>query len=90
MRKYYLSSEDGGIAWDKTYSLVFTFDAQMRVLIVKEFEQPYKTPDVEEVQPKDFDRHTVRGIPLREIVLNKLDEILPKFPSEGVKPGIRN
>jgi hypothetical protein len=83
LRKYQLASEDGGMAWDKTYSLVFTHNAEMRVLVVKQFEQPFKTPDVDEVEPKDFSRYAVGGRSLKDLVLQKLHELLPKTPAKS-------
>ena len=88
LRKYRLVSEDGGMAWDQTYSLVFTFDGQMRVLVVKQFEQPYKTPDIHELAPSEFGRYSVNGTSLKDIVLAKLDEILPQPPPEKLPPGV--
>ena len=88
LRKYFLASEDGGIAWDKSYSLVFSFDGHMRVLVIKQYEQPYKTPDVEEIDPESFDRLKIDGVSLKEIVLSKLNDILPIPPSEKLPPGV--
>ena len=76
LRKYHLASEDGP-AWDKSYSLIFTQEGTMFVRMIKDFEQPYKTPDVEEIEPVHFAKILVNGTILSELVARKLDEILP-------------
>ncbi len=75
IREYFLASEDGGIAWDKTYKLVFTSEGQMFVQVVKQFEQIHKTPDIDEIQPVDFAKYLVNEIPLTDLVAKKLDEV---------------
>jgi hypothetical protein len=77
LRQFSLASEDGGIAWDKTYRLVFTTDGRMFVRVVKDFEQPYKTPDIDEIYPPEFPKIIVNGTPLNQLVARKLQEILP-------------
>ena len=49
----------------------------MFVWMIKDFEQPYKTPDVEEIEPAHFAKFIVKGTTLSELVARKLDEILP-------------
>jgi hypothetical protein len=77
LRQFSLASEDGGIAWDKTYRLVFTTDGRMFVRVVKDFEQPYKTPDIDEIYPPEFPKTIINGTPLSQLVAHKLQEILP-------------
>lgn len=77
LRRYYLASEDGGMASDTSYSLIFTTDGHLFVRVVKDFEQPYKTPDIREILPAAFSTTTVNGISLSELVAKKLSEILP-------------
>lgn len=81
LRQFYLTTEDGGIGWDRNYYLVFTRGGGMFVRTIKEYEQPYKTPDIHEIPPADFKTHTVSGTSLDQLVARKLDEILPK-PNE--------
>lgn len=76
-RRFIVGSEDGGIGWDKTYWLIFTDKGEMVVRTIKDYSQDYKTPDVDEIEPKDFDKFTVNGISLRLLVLEKLQKILP-------------
>lgn len=83
IRQYSLASEDGGIAWDKNYKLIFTGDGQMFVRSIKQYEQIYKTPKIQDIQPADFNRNSVGGVILSELVANKLEEILPPEPSKG-------
>ena len=80
IRQYYLASEDGGIASDTSYHLVFTADGRMFVRSVKDYEQPYKTPDIHEIFPPAFPTTTVNGTSLAQLVAQKLQEILPKNP----------
>jgi len=77
IRKYYLTSEDGGLAWDKHYTLAFGGDGQMFVQVIKQYEQPYKTEDINEIQPDDFVKVKINGELLSALVVKKLDEILP-------------
>jgi len=78
LRVYFLTTEDGGLAWDKSYYLVFTNDGCMFVRTVKDYEQPYKTPDIHEIYPPDFKTVILGGTPLDHIVAKKLQEILPQ------------
>ena len=68
------------MAWDRTYRLVFTNDGRMFVRVVKDFEQPYKTPDIHEIFPEDFAKTIIAGTALSELVARKLKEILPAQP----------
>ena len=76
IRKYHLATEDGGIAWDKFYQLVFTKSGKMSVRVVKEFEQAFKSPDVIEVTQEQFSDFTVNGRLLADLVAAKLEEVL--------------
>ena len=78
IRQFYLASEDGGIASDTSYYLVFTTDGRMFVRSVKDFEQPYKTPDIHEIFPPAFPTITINGTSLAQLVAKKLQEILPQ------------
>jgi hypothetical protein len=77
MRKYYLTSEDRGVAGDTGYALVFTDRGEMVVQVTKRHEQQYKPPDIHEIPARDFANTTVNGRPLLKIVIQKLNEILP-------------
>lgn len=77
LRQFHLTSVDGGMAWDMNYNLVFASDGRMFVRIAKTFEQPYTTPDIHEIDPRDFSKISVEGVPLHQIVARKLNEILP-------------
>lgn len=80
LRQFKLASEDGGIAWDKIYCLVFTTNGQMFVRVIKEYEQPYKTPDIYDIYPTEFQNTKINGILLSKLVADKLQEILPQQP----------
>lgn len=81
IRQYSLASEDSA-AWDKTYKLVFTEEGEMFVRLIKQYEQIYKTPDIQDIQSSEFDKFIVSGKQLRELVADKLRAILlPESPS---------
>ena len=77
LRNYHLASENGGIARDKSYRLFFTGDGRMFVRVIKQFEQPCKTPDIDEIDPPHLAKIIVSGTLLSELVARKLDEIPP-------------
>ncbi len=86
LRNYHLASEDGGIAWDKSYTLIFTRNGRMFVRVIKQFEQAYKTPDIDEIEPQDFPEIIVNRTTLSELVARKLDEILPADATSAISP----
>jgi hypothetical protein len=55
----------------------------MFVRSVKDYEQPYKTPDIHEIFPSDFKSVVVNGTSLDQIVARKLKEILPQRNEAG-------
>jgi hypothetical protein len=77
LRQFYLTTEDGGIGWNKTYHLVFTAGGGMFVRVVKDFEQPNKTPDIHEIYPPDFAKTVIAHTPLDHLVAKKVQDILP-------------
>ena len=77
VRCYAVASADGGIGWDETYNLIFTDKGELVVRVIRDYSQDYKTPDVREIEPKDFAAVKVGGVSLRDLVLKKLAEILP-------------
>ena len=78
VRHFHLATVDGGMAWDQTYWLVFTKDGRMFVRVVKDFEQPYKTPNIHEIYPEEFSKIFIDGTPLSDLVARKFEEILAK------------
>ncbi len=77
LKRYILGSIDGGIAWDESYALVFTEKGEMVVRVTRDYSQDYKTPDVREIEPADWDALLIGGESLRILVVKKLREILP-------------
>ena len=77
IRQYPLAFEDGGLAWDQSYKLVFTLSGLMFVRAIKHYEQVHKTPDIRDFQPAEFDQIVVNGEQLGNLVAKKLQEILP-------------
>lgn len=77
IRKYYLATEDGGLAWDKHFTLTFSDEGLIFVQVIKQYEQAYKTEDICYIQPNDFSKVTVNGELLCTLVAKKLDELLP-------------
>ena len=78
LRRYYLTSEDRGIAGDTEYALVFTARGEMVVRVTIRHEQQYKTPDIHDIAARDFASTIVNRVPLLQIVIEKLNELLPK------------
>ncbi len=48
----------------------------MFVRVIKQYEKPYKTADIDDIEPARFAEITVDGMMLSELVAKKLDEIL--------------
>jgi hypothetical protein len=42
---------DNGLAWDKSYTMVFTTEGRMFVRTIKQYEQPYKNSEVDDIEP---------------------------------------
>lgn len=77
LRRYYLISEDGGAAGDVSYALIFTTTGEMVVRVTKHHAQQYKAPEIHDVSAREFLRVTIGGKSLQELIVRKLDEILP-------------
>lgn len=77
LRSYYLTSEDRGTAGDTRYMLVFTTRGELVVRMTKSRDHQYGSPDVQDIPARDFSRVTVAGRSLLQLVLHKLNEILP-------------
>jgi hypothetical protein len=80
-----VSSPGGDTIW---YSLIFDEKGNMAVEQHHDFNQPYKNDRVTDLPPENWDNFQVNGVPLRQLVINKLKEILPKpEPSRScIKP----
>ncbi|HUA67401.1 MAG TPA: hypothetical protein VMA13_02530 [Candidatus Saccharimonadales bacterium] len=72
IRKYQLTSE-----WETDYTLIFDDNGKMFVNEYKDFEQPYKNPRSMDIPPENFGNFTVNGKTLKELVVKKLEQILP-------------
>jgi hypothetical protein len=59
------------------YTLVFNEQAEMVVEEYRDYNQPFNEDRVTLIRPEKFDEYTVNGISLRQLVLKKLEEILP-------------
>lgn len=71
-----MTTEDGGLAWDKHFTLAFSDEGLMFVQVVKQYEQAYKTENTYEIQPNEFSKVSVNGESLSALVAKKLDELL--------------
>jgi len=80
-----VSSPGGTTVW---YSLIFDEKGNMAVEQYHDFSQPYKNDRTTDIPPENWGNHEVNGVPLRQLVINKLKEILPKpEPSRScIKP----
>jgi hypothetical protein len=77
LRKYHLDSirKPGGLRiW---YYLVFCKTVGMFVEETYDFDLPYKNHKVNSIRPEDFDKYELNGKLLRQLVAEKLVEILP-------------
>ena len=78
MRYYGLAFEEHNVQDDKSFALVFDDSGQMFVRVRYSSNKDYGSKASEEkIYPKDFAEHTADGKPLRELVIKKLQEILP-------------
>jgi hypothetical protein len=77
LRKMFIGSEDtsGSVIF---FSLAFTLDGQMVVVRKKDYDQQYTTPDISEIEPKEFHKFNVDGVPLTRLVVEHLEKIIPK------------
>jgi hypothetical protein len=70
-----VSSPGGTTVW---YSLIFDEKGNMTVEQHHDFDQPFKKDRVQDLPPDKWDNFIVNGVPLRELVIKKLKEILHK------------
>lgn len=70
-----INKSGGTVIW---YSLIFNERGEMVVEEYCDLDQPYKNDRVTDITPDKFDSYQVNGVPLRELVIKKLKEILPK------------
>jgi len=75
LRTYHLGSS-GGLT-DHSYDLVFTDGGEMFVQETIDYEQPYKKDGGGPLKAEHMPRVRVNGVPLLELVVKKLSEILP-------------
>jgi hypothetical protein len=72
IRKYHLTSK-----WETDYTLIFDDDGKMFVNEYKDFEQPYKKPRSTDISPENFANMKLEGQTLKELIVKKLEQILP-------------
>jgi hypothetical protein len=72
IRKYHLTSKQ-----ETDYTLIFDDDGKMLVNEYKDFEQPYKNPRSTNIPPDNFGNFMVEGQSLKDLVMKKLEHILP-------------
>jgi hypothetical protein len=70
-----IAHEDGGLAWNRTYYLVLTDTGTFAIRAIQSYEQPYKTPDVAEIEPAAFGSTKINGVALREILIENLRKL---------------
>ena len=78
-------SSGGATVW---YSLIFKENGNIAVEQHRDLNQPHRKDKVTDLLPESWDNIKVNGIPLRELAIKKLKEILPKpEPSKScIKP----
>lgn len=72
-----ISQPGGTIIW---YTLIFNERGELAVEEYYDLDQPYKNDRSTDISPENFDKYQVNGVPLRELVIKKLKEILPPPP----------
>ena len=60
------------------YVLVFTERGEMLVEESRTYNHPFNNDTLLEIHPEQFENHTIAGVPLRQLVIKKLEEILPE------------
>ena len=76
LASYYVDSAGGG-GTTICYALVFDEHGEMLVEEHRRYE-PFQQDGVSLIRPAEFDNYTIAGAPLRQLVLRKLQEILPE------------
>lgn len=75
LASYYIDSAGGG-GTTICYALVFDEQGEMLVEEHRRHE-PFQQDSLSQIRPAQFDNFTIAGVPLRQLVLKKLQEILP-------------
>jgi len=77
LASYYVDSAGGAGGTNISYTLVLTERGEM---VVEEHRsnKPFGEDRVLEIRPEQFDNYTIAGVPLRQLVTKKLQEILPE------------
>jgi len=79
LRFYGLAFEEHQVQDDKSFALVFDESGEMYVRVRYSSNKDYGSRTSEEkIFPKDFAKQIADGHPLQELVIKKLEEILPK------------
>jgi len=79
LRYYGLAFEEHEVQDDKSFALVFDESGEMFVRVRYSSNKDYGSRSREEhIYPKDFHSHIADGKTLQALVLDKLQEILPK------------
>ena len=66
------------MSWDLNYYLIFTTDGRTVVRSIKSFEQPYRTPDIQEYGETDLEKVVLAGKTLTALVEEKIKAIPPE------------
>jgi len=77
IREYPIGSETkpgGDTIW---FTLIFDEQGEMYVEMCHDFNQPAKNDKMTHLRAENFDKFTVNGVSLRQLVVRKLSEILP-------------
>ena len=79
MRWYSLAFEEHDVQDDASFALVFSDTGQMYVRVRYSSNKDYGSKATEEkIYPHDFEKHSANGKPLLDLVVQKLESILPK------------
>lgn len=78
LASFHVDSIGGSSGTTINYSLVFNERGEMLVEECRTFDDPFQADTVLQIGPKQFDNYTIERMPLRELVIKKLEQILPE------------
>ena len=78
LASFHVDSTQGPNGTKIDYTLVFNERSEMRVEECRTYNDPFQADTVLQIESKQFDNYSVEGVPLRELVRKKLEQILPE------------
>jgi len=75
---FHVDSTGGPNGTKIDYNLVFNDKGEMLVEECRVYNDPFKPDTVSQIALHQFENYSVQGVPLRELVIRKLEQILPE------------